>query len=621
MGSYKTPGVYIEEIPKLPQSVADVPTAIPGFVGYTEFASSGSDKTNKDLSHTPVRIGSLLEYEKYFGKAKPMSVSGEKGKHRFVLYDSIRLFYDNGGGVCYIVSIGGYDFDKKEKITPENFKAGLQKLENIDEVTLLVMPDAATCLEAKELASVQQAALLQCKTLKDRFAILDVKELEGENPDKFINNSITTFRDSIGTEGLEYGAAYYPYISTSYTYTFDFSFIVKLIMEEKYKKDDKGNYNTEQVFELFNNHIPSCLAFLRAWNPERMQAYVADKTDEQLKSCYSPDNISYELVRKIWDSTKCKEEYGIDLDKEKKNKLYEEKYNNLKNNEELKAYIITQLIYPETFDSIDKDDVKKKQKADLFIKKKVIEDLVGSAINNKDFNFMYLSKYILKINDIDKDQHNKEQALKTFIPFYEGYEKGLADQASIVPPSGAIAGIYAQNDNFSGVWKAPANMSLASVRGINRLINNRLQEDMNIHTTGKSINAIRAFSGKGILVWGARTLKGNDNEWRYIPVRRLFNYVEESVQKSTEWAVFSPNNQNTWTKIKSQIENFLTNIWRAGGLAGATPGQAFFVNVGLNITMDTQDILEGRLIVEVGMAAVRPAEFIIIRFSHKLQES
>ncbi len=137
----------------------------------------------------------------------------------------------------------------------------------------------------------------------------------------------------------------------------------------------------------------------------------------------------------------------------------------------------------------------------------------------------------------------------------------------------------------------------------------------------KSINAIRFFSGKGILIWGARTLKGNDNEWRYIPVRRLFNYVEESVQESTEWAVFSPNNQNTWTKIKSQIENFLTNIWRAGGLAGATSAEAFYVNVGLNSTMDAQDILEGRLIVEIGMAAVRPAEFIILRFSHKLQES
>lgn len=164
-------------------------------------------------------------------------------------------------------------------------------------------------------------------------------------------------------------------------------------------------------------------------------------------------------------------------------------------------------------------------------------------------------------------------------------------------------------------------MSIASVKGVSRLINNQVQDGMNVHSTGKSVNAIRAFSGKGILVWGARTLKGNDNEWRYIPVRRLFNYVEESVQESTEWAVFSPNTQNTWTKIKCQIENFLTNIWRAGGLAGATPDQAFYVNCGLNVTMDVQDILEGRLIVEIGMAAVRPAEFIILRFSHKLQES
>ena len=232
-----------------------------------------------------------------------------------------------------------------------------------------------------------------------------------------------------------------------------------------------------------------------------------------------------------------------------------------------------------------------------------------------------MPSYLLKINPTDKDQRVKEEALKPFIPFYGEYEKTLAAKASVVPPSGAIAGVYAQNDNFTGVWKAPANMSIASVKGVSRLINNQVQDGMNVHSTGKSVNAIRAFSGKGILVWGARTLKGNDNEWRYIPVRRLFNYVEESVQESTEWAVFAPNTQNTWTKIKCQIENFLTNIWRAGGLAGATPEQAFYVNCGLNVTMDSQDILEGRLIVEVGMAAVRPAEFIILRFSHKLQES
>lgn len=613
MASYKTPGVYVEEIPKLPQSVADVPTAIPGFVGYTEFASSNSDISVPDLLNKPKKIGSMLEFERFFGKASQLTLSddGEQNR-RFVTYDSIRLFYDNGGGVCYIVSIGDYKTQNKD-ITPEAFKTGLKKLEDIDEVTLLAMPDAATCLDADALAAVQQAALLQCKTLKDRFAILDVKESFKANSDA--EEVIQDFRNKIGTTGLEYGAAYYPYVSTAYTYTgFDFSSVIRLIMKEKYKKTS-GEYDTEKLYELFKNDVLSCVAFLRAWEPERVQAYVTAKTNDQLKPCYSPDNINYELVEKIWNSKNSVKDYGIDL-KDKIN-LYGTKYDKLKDSKDLKAYILTQLLPSETYDGLD--DVKKKERADHFLKKKVVEDLVKAEIDKKDS--AYLPGYLLKINPADKDQRVKEQALKPFIPFYEEYEKALADKASIVPPSGAIAGVYAQNDNFTGVWKAPANMSIASVKGVSRLINNRVQDGMNVHSTGKSVNAIRAFSGKGIMVWGARTLKGNDNEWRYIPVRRLFNYVEESVQESTEWAVFSPNTQNTWTKIKCQIENFLTNIWRAGGLAGATPDQAFYVNCGLNVTMDAQDILEGRLIVEIGMAAVRPAEFIILRFSHKLQES
>ena len=235
----------------------------------------------------------------------------------------------------------------------------------------------------------------------------------------------------------------------------------------------------------------------------------------------------------------------------------------------------------------------------------------------------FCDKVVDKEKKVDDEIGEKalQNAIKSFIPGYAEKEEEMAAQKSIVPPSGAIAGIYAQTDNYTGLWKAPANVSIASVKGLSRNINNNTQDNMNVHPTGKSVNAIRAFSGKGILVWGARTLAGNDNEWRYIPVRRLFNYVEESVQKSTDWAIFAPNNQNTWTKVKSQIENFLTNLWRAGGLAGATPDQAFYVNVGLNSTMDVNDVNEGRMIVEIGMAAVRPAEFIILRFSHKLQES
>jgi uncharacterized protein len=169
------------------------------------------------------------------------------------------------------------------------------------------------------------------------------------------------------------------------------------------------------------------------------------------------------------------------------------------------------------------------------------------------------------------------------------------------------------------VWKAPANISINGVVGPAVKLDNRDQEDLNVSTTGKSVNAIRAFTGKGTLVWGARTLTGNDNEWRYVPVRRFYIMVEESVKKATEPFVFEPNDANTWVKVRAMIENFLILQWRAGALQGAKPEEAFFVHLGLNETMTAQDILEGRMIVEIGMAVVRPAEFIILRFSHMMQ--
>jgi len=191
-----------------------------------------------------------------------------------------------------------------------------------------------------------------------------------------------------------------------------------------------------------------------------------------------------------------------------------------------------------------------------------------------------------------------------------------------LPPSSAIAGVYARVDKDRGVWKAPANVSLNYVTNLSVKITSEDQESLNVDTTaGKSINAIRAFTGKGILVWGARTLAGNDNEWRYVPVRRFFNMVEESVKKATSQFVFEPNDANTWVKVRAMIENFLILQWRAGALAGAKPEQAFYVRVGLGQTMTAEDILNGYMHIEIGMAVVRPAEFIVLKFSHKLQEA
>jgi len=205
---------------------------------------------------------------------------------------------------------------------------------------------------------------------------------------------------------------------------------------------------------------------------------------------------------------------------------------------------------------------------------------------------------------------------------YNAAKAALNDQYITLPPSGAIAGVYASTDTQRGVWKAPANVGLANVIGPTVRLDTGQQDLLNYDAgTGKSINAIRAFAGKGTLVWGARTLAGNDNEWRYVPVRRFFSVVEESVKKSTYWAVFEPNDANTWIKVRGMIESYLTQKWREGALAGATTKEAFFVRCGLGTTMDAQDVLEGRLNVEIGMAVVRPAEFVILKFSHKLQTS
>jgi len=205
---------------------------------------------------------------------------------------------------------------------------------------------------------------------------------------------------------------------------------------------------------------------------------------------------------------------------------------------------------------------------------------------------------------------------------YYASKDAIRKLSPTLPPTPAIAGIYVTVDATRGVWKAPANVSVNGIYDVTHFITDEEQGPMNIDPgPGKSVNAIRPFNGKGILVWGARTLDGNSSEWRYISVRRFFIMVEESTKKATAHFVFEPNDANTWTKIRAMIENYLTLLWRDGALAGSKPEQAFFVKCGLGQTMTAQDILDGKLIVEIGMAAVRPAEFIILRFEHKLQEA
>ncbi len=227
-----------------------------------------------------------------------------------------------------------------------------------------------------------------------------------------------------------------------------------------------------------------------------------------------------------------------------------------------------------------------------------------------------------KVDGKDEGSYKLNELKETNNQLYEIAKAAIRDMPCVMPPAAAMAGIYASIDNSRGVWKAPANVSINAVIKPVIQISHKEQEDINVDpVAGKSVNAIRSFTGKGTLVWGARTLAGNDNEWRYINVRRFFNFAEESIKKATEQFVFEPNDNHTWVRLQAMIENFLTTLWRQGALQGVKPEHAFYVAVGLGKTMTALDILEGRMILEIGMAVVRPAEFIILKFSHKMAES
>ena len=184
-----------------------------------------------------------------------------------------------------------------------------------------------------------------------------------------------------------------------------------------------------------------------------------------------------------------------------------------------------------------------------------------------------------------------------------------------IPPSGSILGIYARSDNTRGVHKAPANEPVRACVGLDCQFNKGEQDILN----PKGVNLIRSFPGMGIRVWGARTATSNPS-WKYVNVRRLFIFIEESIRANTNWAVFEPNDEVLWVRVRRTIEVFLTGMWRAGSLAGSSPEEAFFVNIGHD-TMSQEDIDNGRLICVIGVAPVKPAEFVIFRISQKTSDA
>ena len=651
MPTYRTPDVYVEEISVFPPSVAEVETAVPAFVGYTAKASRIIDG---DLKNVPTRITSLLEFENLFGGAPALqldSVALDAG-NRFqsaalaatntkYLYDSLRLFFDNGGGKAWITSVGkhGDSTDKDQLI------AGLKRVATVDEPTILLFPDAAG-LTADELAAVQMAALNQCGKLGDRVAVLDTRLAT----DKTAHTTVVgEMRDRVGINSLKYGAAYAPWLKLNYpknvgyadlkgklrkggvavtlaSLTGDAAIITLIQRLDQAQADIAGlparraTVSGAAGTPVSDAYGTAVLAYQGSPDAAHLQTLfafvykIAPLVDGMATGAgaFTHPSLRADVGRAITNTFLPALSGLIAVERELDGKL-DAAY--------ALQYPAVGVLALADWDTLFTDDAPAASTTAISGADDAAR--LGAALAAIQRAFGSLSSALANIDAAALAyQSNTEANLLESFGTYRDIVRGVNSTLTACPPSGAIAGIYALVDGQRGVWKAPANVSLTGVIGPTYALDSDDTDNLNVDATaGKSVNAIRSFVGKGTLVWGARTLAGNDNEWRYISVRRFFNMVEESVKKSTYWAVFEPNDANTWVKVRGMIESYLTQKWREGALAGSTTKDAFFVRCGLGTTMSSQDILEGRMYVEIGMAVVRPAEFIILKFYHKLQTS
>ena len=637
MAEYKTPGVYVEEISTFPASVVRVATAVPVFIGYTELLPSG-------FQNVAFKIKSMAEYVAIYGGEptstdRPLKVYFDAiGKVtkvevslKFYLYSCLRSFYANGGGDAYILSVGKYSTaPATDALKQADLTAALSPLEEVDEPTLVLIPDAYAFTSTTSLGVAQADVLAHCNKMQDRFGILDVKM--GAD----VSASAAEFRTRVGSLNLKYGAAYFPeFLSTfgpdgrilvsDITFAGSIASLAALAAA-----------TSDPAFTLYNaapadlallpsraslDVLKSNYATIALTNNKIEVAARASKIDAVMQVLYglrtvttltNPKLISLiDATIKVggWLEPKVRDLLTWDLGWAVAPPAAQTALGSIL----ASTYNTTAPIYTGLPTSVTLSPA-------IYG--------IGGTVSSKAqdsrpaFDAMFASVFgmldaIITLAEVLKSDDNLFASSKVMADVRDA----IRATGYTLPPCGAIAGVYASVDASRGVWKAPANVSINGVASVIKMTTDEL-DDLNISaSTGKSINAIRLFRGQGILVYGARTLAGNDNEWRYVPVRRLFNMVEESVKKATEPFVFEPNDANTWLRIKNMIENFLFTLWRDGALAGAVPTDAFYVKVGLGQTMTAQDILNGFLYIEIGMAAVRPAEFVVLKFSHKLQES
>ncbi|ACV36927.1 tail sheath protein [Candidatus Accumulibacter phosphatis] len=610
MPEYLAPGVYVEEVSFRSKSIEGVPTSTTGFAGVTRFGpvqySAGATTTKPRL------ITSYTEFERVYGSLAPLDlVTGERTAY---LAHAARAFFNNGGRRLYVSRV----FAPAAGQPVANYIAHLtvpttlgaaawrarwpgqdgnalvdtqvQRSKNLAfEYPMVVGDILARHTWGVQVKSVRAGAVVEVSAPLPVVAPsgnaplvagnLRVISVDSDGRQTFIDSTGLAVPVAAGSQialvelrvivyGPEGRIDAYDQLGAHRDQRRDIAKVLEL--------DDPEDENAI----VYLDWLPGANAFAPAALMVGLQAADKRLTGGGDGTLPSPDDL-------------CGKEANPDV--------VAERATGLEALGELDDIAIVAL--PDAGALLDDDSIQ--AAADHLIahaekyryRIAVVDAKANSSISEiREFRGKFDSKYAALY-------HPWIEILDPLFPTVPG----TPPRKLTLPPSGFVCGIYARNDIERGVHKAPAN---EVVRGLTKFeinINKARQDVLN----PEGVNCLRFFDGRGNRVWGARTMS-SDPEWKYVNVRRLFIYVEHSIDKATQWAVFEPNNERLWTNIRSMVEDFLYVLWRDGALIGAKPEEAYFVRCD-RTTMTQNDLDNGRLICLVGIAPSRPAEFVIFR--------
>ena len=560
MAEYFTPGVYVEEYDNSPRGIEGVGTSTAGFVGLAE---------KGPVEGAPIFVPNFKSFKQNFGGYLNEFTYGE---YRF-LANSVEQFFANGGTRCYVMRVAPEDAEAASAeqglltVTAKNPGAWGNKvqitLNSVKKQKIQLLEKTETGYKAKSTDGLREGAIV---------------EFEGTYTSiKTIMDNTITFEDDLPDKAVDDGII--P-VNVLYVVTFD--------MGIRYG-DDAERY-TGLTFNVAS--------------PQYIGAKVANSeiVDIVVKPMEKAGNPVEAIIGEGLDSGAFFLEGGNDGTVSKVNAgTFMGQDNGPGKRTGLQAFV-------------ENDSVSMLAIPGITIPE-VVVSLVGHCENQKNrFAVIDMPKdYYKPVDLINYRSMIDSTYAAMYHPWIEVFDPA-SNKPDFVPPSGAVMGVYARTDQTRGVHKAPANETVFC----SGLKTNYTKDEQDVLNPA-GVNLIRALPGQGIRVWGARTASSNAT-FKYVNVRRLFIYVEESIKANTNWVVFEPNDATLWQRVQLSVSGFLDGLWRNGMLAGDSPATSYFVEIGPS-TMSRDDIMNGRLICNVGIAPSRPAEFVIFRVTQFTAEA